>query len=44
VKTGTPLFRIATQDALHLTAGAELYHMVEAAFENRFGLLSVKQE
>ena len=25
VKTGTPLFRIATQDALHLTADAALY-------------------
>jgi acetyl-CoA carboxylase biotin carboxylase subunit len=44
VKTGTPLFRIATQDALHLTADADLYHMVEAAFENHFGLLSVKHE
>jgi len=42
VKTGTPLFRIATQDALPFTADAELYHMVEATFENRFGLLSVE--
>jgi hypothetical protein len=42
VRTGTPLFRIATQDALHLTADADLYHMVEAACENRFGLLAVE--
>jgi acetyl/propionyl-CoA carboxylase alpha subunit len=39
VKTGTPLFRIATQDALHLTADVALHQVVEPAFENRFGLL-----
>ena len=43
VKTGTPLFRIATQEALHLTADTALYHAVEHAFENRFGLLRVAQ-
>jgi acetyl-CoA carboxylase biotin carboxylase subunit len=44
VKTGTPLFRIATQDALHLSADAALYQAVEQAFDNRFGLLCVEQE
>src|SRR5262249_45283707 len=44
VKTGTPLFRIATQEALHLTADAALYHAVEPAFENRFGLLCLEPE
>jgi acetyl-CoA carboxylase, biotin carboxylase subunit len=44
VKTGTPLFRIATQDALHLTADAALYQVVEHTFENRFGLLLVEHE
>ena len=44
VKTGTPLFRIATQDALHLTADAALYHAVEPAFKNRFGLLLLENE
>ena len=44
VKTGTPLFRIATQDALHLTADAALYQAVEQAFENRFGLLLLEPE
>jgi pyruvate/2-oxoglutarate dehydrogenase complex dihydrolipoamide acyltransferase (E2) component len=43
VKTGTPLFRIATQDTLHLTADTALHHVVEPAFDNRFGLLSVGQ-
>ena len=41
VKTGTPLFRIATQDALHLTADTALYQRVEPAFDNRFGLFLV---
>ena len=44
MKTGTPLFRIATQDALHLTADAALYPAIEPAFENRFGLLLVEHE
>jgi pyruvate/2-oxoglutarate dehydrogenase complex dihydrolipoamide acyltransferase (E2) component len=44
VKTGTPLFRIATQDALHLSADAALYQAVEHAFDNRFGLLCVEHE
>ena len=44
VKTGTPLFRIATQETLHLTADAALYQVVEHTFENRFGLLVVEHE
>jgi acetyl/propionyl-CoA carboxylase alpha subunit len=44
VKTGTPLFRIATQDALHLTADATLYQNVEQALANRFGLLFLEPE
>ena len=44
VKTGTPLFRIATQETLHLTADAALYQVVEHTFENRFGLLLVESE
>ena len=44
VKTGTPLFRIATQETLHLTADAALYQVVEHTFENRFGLLLVEPE
>jgi len=44
VKTGTPLFRIATQDALHLTADVVLPQDVEHAFENRFGLLFLEHE
>jgi len=44
VKTGTPLFRIATQDALYTTADAAPYQAVESVFENRFGLLLVENE
>jgi pyruvate/2-oxoglutarate dehydrogenase complex dihydrolipoamide acyltransferase (E2) component len=44
VKTGTPLFRIATQDALHFTTDVALYPAVEHAFDNRFGLLFVEHE
>ena len=44
VKTGTPLFRIATQETLHLTADAALYQVVEHTFENRFVLLVVEHE
>ena len=44
VKTGTPLFRIATQDALHLTADAALQQHVERVFHNRFGLLLLENE
>jgi biotin carboxyl carrier protein len=44
VKTGTPLFRIATQEALHLTTDAALSQAIEHAFENRFGLLLAEHE
>jgi acetyl-CoA carboxylase biotin carboxylase subunit len=44
VKTGTPLFRIATQDGQLLTAEVALYRGVEYAFENRFGLLFLELE
>ena len=44
VKTGTPLFRIATQEALHSTADAALYQAVEHVFANRFGLLLLENE
>ena len=44
VKTGTPLFRIATQDAMHLMADAVLHEDVEHAFHNRFGLLLLDHE
>jgi len=39
VKTGTPLFRIATEEALPTTADEALHQAVESVFENRFGLL-----
>jgi len=39
VKTGTPLFRIATQDAEVATAVEVALQTTEAAFVNRFGLL-----
>jgi biotin carboxyl carrier protein len=39
VKTGTPLFRIATQDAEVATAAEITLQTTEAAFANRFGLL-----
>ncbi|MBM3227188.1 MAG: hypothetical protein FJZ47_25765, partial [Candidatus Tectomicrobia bacterium] len=39
VKTGTPLFRIATQEALPTTADAALHGAIDSVFENRFGLL-----
>ena len=44
VKTGTPLFRIATQEALHTTADAALHEAVESVFTNRFGLLLLEHE
>ena len=44
VKTGTPLFRIATQDALHRTADAALHPAVEQVLDNRFGLLLLEHE
>jgi acetyl-CoA carboxylase biotin carboxylase subunit len=44
VKTGTPLFRIATQEALHSTADAALHQAVEHVFANRFGLLLLENE
>jgi len=44
VKTGTPLFRIATQEALHSPADAALHQAVEHVFANRFGLLLLENE
>ncbi|MGE3540135.1 MAG: biotin carboxylase N-terminal domain-containing protein [Candidatus Tectimicrobiota bacterium] len=38
VKTGTPLFKIATQEALPPTADTALHQAVASVFENRFGL------
>jgi acetyl/propionyl-CoA carboxylase alpha subunit len=38
VKTGTPLFRIATQEELSTTTDDALHTTVESAFENRFGV------
>ena len=39
VKTGTPLFRIATQDAAAETSDDPLHGVLEAPWRNRFGLL-----
>ncbi|HEY7494875.1 MAG TPA: acetyl-CoA carboxylase biotin carboxyl carrier protein subunit, partial [Candidatus Tectomicrobia bacterium] len=39
VKTGTPLFRIATQDAAIDLADDFIFQVVEGTFQNRFGLL-----
>jgi acetyl/propionyl-CoA carboxylase alpha subunit len=39
VKTGTPLFRIASQDTAMATASEATPQMTEATFTNRFGLL-----
>lgn len=39
VKTGTPLFRIATQDTAAEAADAVIPQVVDGAFRNRFGLL-----
>ena len=44
VKTGTPLFRIATQDAMHLMVDAVLQRDVEQVLHNRFGMLLLDQE
>ena len=38
VKTGTPLFRIATQESLSTNADEALHQAIESTFENRFGL------
>jgi hypothetical protein len=38
VKTGTPLFRIATQETLSTTTDEALHKAVESEFANRFGL------
>ena len=40
VKTGTPLFRIATQDAMAQTSDDRLHGVLEAPWRNRFGLLA----
>jgi biotin carboxyl carrier protein len=39
VKTGTPLFKIATQEAVMTTADTLLHQVVGETFKNRFGLL-----
>ena len=39
VKTGTPLFRIATQEALPTTTDEALPTAVDSTFANRFGLV-----
>ena len=39
VKTGTPLFRIATHDAVAETSDDHLHGVLEAPWRNRFGLL-----
>jgi pyruvate/2-oxoglutarate dehydrogenase complex dihydrolipoamide acyltransferase (E2) component len=39
VKTGAPLFKIATQEAAMTTADTLLHQVVDETFENRFGLL-----
>jgi acetyl/propionyl-CoA carboxylase alpha subunit len=39
VKTGAPLFKIATQEAAMPTADALLHRVVDETFQNRFGLL-----
>jgi len=44
VKTGTPLFRIATQETLSTTTDEALHQAVESAFTNRFGLLLLENE
>ena len=44
VKTGTPLFRIATQETMSTTADEALHQAVESAFENRFGLFLLENE
>jgi acetyl-CoA carboxylase biotin carboxylase subunit len=44
VKTGTPLFKIATQETLSTTADEALHQAVESAFENRFGLFLLENE
>jgi acetyl-CoA carboxylase biotin carboxyl carrier protein len=44
VKTGTPLFRLATQETSSTTAGEALHQAVESAFMNRFGLLLLETE
>lgn len=38
VKTGTPLFKIATQDTMPTTADAALHSATTSAFANHFGL------
>src|SRR5262249_4847141 len=44
VKTGTPLFKMATQETLSTTADEALHQAVESAFENRFGLFLPENE
>jgi biotin carboxyl carrier protein len=39
VKTGTPLFKIATQEAALETADDLLHGVIDTVFQNRFGLL-----
>jgi pyruvate/2-oxoglutarate dehydrogenase complex dihydrolipoamide acyltransferase (E2) component len=39
VKTGEPLFKIATQEAAITTADTLLHQVVNETFQNRFGVL-----
>jgi acetyl-CoA carboxylase biotin carboxylase subunit len=43
VKTGTPLFKIATQEAAVDTADDFIHQLVGGVFQNRFGLLLAKE-
>ncbi len=44
VKTGTPLFRIATEGTMTDTADDFVHRLIDAAFQNRFGLLLVEEQ
>ena len=39
VKTGTPLFKIATQETTIDTADGLIHRLIDGVFQNRFGLL-----
>ena len=44
VKTGTPLFKIATQDTTLDTADHMVHHVVDGVFHNHFGLLLAEEK
>lgn len=44
VKTGTPLFRLATQETLPTTTDEALHQAVDSAYENRFGLIVLEHD